>query len=465
MKLHFLGANRQVTGSRYCLEVGDARVMVDCGLFQEREFLDRNWHPCPLPANSFDAMILTHAHIDHTGLVPRLVNQGFHNPIFATAPTCALADIMLLDSARIQWEDAEYKKKRHRREKRKTEHEPAPLYLEDDVRDTLKLLKPCQYDKPVQVADGVEAVFHEAGHILGSAFVEVRVTEQGRTRIVIFSGDIGQWGKPIIRDPELAPRQDFLIMESTYGDRDHEDHGDVASQLSDIANRTLRRGGKLVIPTFAVERAQELMYHISTLVHNDVIPDAPVYLDSPMAVDVTDVFNRFHDYFDEEAWERIASKEPPLRFPGLRLVTKSSDSRKINDYKGPCIIMSTSGMCNAGRIKHHLRQTIDDKRNTILFVGYQAHGTLGRRLVERESNVRIHGRNYTVRAEIAQIYGFSGHADRRQLLKWARGFQSPPSRVFLTHGEEKSAFALAETLRETFHWNTDVPEYGAVVEL
>ena len=465
MKLHFLGANRQVTGSRYCLETEGARVQVDCGLFQEREFEDRNWSDPPIPESSLDALVVTHAHIDHTGLIPRLVARGFRNPIFATAPTCALADIMLYDSARIQLEDAEYKKKRHQRENRTSRHEPQPLYTETDVRETLALMQPCQYGQAVEVAPGVKAIFHEAGHILGSAVVELRAGEGANEQRVVFSGDIGQWGKPIIRDPELPPRADVLVMESTYGDRDHQDHGDVESQLEQIANRTLRRGGRLVIPTFAVERAQELMYHIGSMVHNDVIPDVPIYLDSPMAVDVTEVFQRFREYFDEEAWDRIAEREPPLRFPGLRLVRKSKDSRKINDYRGPCIIMSTSGMCTAGRIKHHLRKSVEDKRNTILFVGYQARGTLGRLLVEGEKRIRIHGRHYTVRAEIARIYGFSGHADRRQLLQWADGLQVAPRRVFLTHGEEDAALALAETLRETRQWNVEVPEYGAAVEL
>ncbi|MCA9175902.1 MAG: MBL fold metallo-hydrolase [Planctomycetales bacterium] len=458
MKLHFLGANRQVTGSCYCIEVAGSRVMVDCGMFQEREFAERNWHDCPVPARSVDALLLTHIHIDHSGRLPDLVRRGFRGKIYATRPTKAMAEIMLLDAAGIQEEDAAYKRKRHQREGRDPSLVKA-LFNRGDVRNTLPLFKAVRYNEPVRVRDGVSAVFHDAGHILGSSILEVICRERGEEKRLIFSGDIGQWGKPLIRDPSLLTKADVVVMESTYGDRDHKEAGDVEAQLEDVLQRTLRRGGNVVIPTFAVERAQELMYHISALVHDDRIPDVPIFLDSPMAVDVTEVFRRYRDCFDEETWERINSNEPPLRFPGLTMARTSHESRAINDHQGPAVIMSTSGMCTAGRIKHHLRRNIGDKNSTVLFVGYQGRGTLGRQILEGNSEVRIHGKQHPVRAEVAQIYGFSGHADRSDLMKWISHFESQPRRLFLTHGEESSSLALAGRIKDELGWDAVVPEY------
>ena len=458
MKLHFLGANRQVTGSCYCIEVAGSRVMIDCGLFQEREFADRNWHDCPVPASTIDAVLLTHIHIDHSGLLPKLVSRGFKGKIYATRPTKAMAEIMLLDSAGIQEEDARYKRKRHRREGRES-IEVKQLYNRGDVRKTLPLFKAVRYNKPVRVRDGIEVTFHDAGHILGSSILEVVVRERGEKKRIVFSGDIGQWGKPLIRDPSLLPHADVVVMESTYGDRDHQDRGDVETQLESVLKRTLERGGNVVIPTFAVERAQELMYHISALVHDDRIPDVHIFLDSPMAVDVTEVFRRYRDCFDEETWERINSDEPPLRFPGLTLARSSNQSKAINEHRAPCVIMSTSGMCTAGRIKHHLRRNITDERSTILFVGYQGRGTLGRQILRGDKQVRIHGQQYEVRADIEQIFGFSGHADRTALMHWISSFQEEPQHLFLTHGEEESSLALAETIKQDLGWDAIVPEY------
>ncbi|MCA9223232.1 MAG: MBL fold metallo-hydrolase [Planctomycetales bacterium] len=465
MKLHFLGANRQVTGSRYCLETDRARVMIDCGLFQERPFAGRNWSTCPLPPASLDAMLLTHAHIDHSGLIPRLVREGFRQTIHATSPTVALCDVMLRDSAEIQMEDAAYKRKRHQREGRRGRYPEEPLYTEEDVDRTMPLFEGVGYGQAIDVAPGISATFFDAGHILGSSMILVTVEENSRTRTILFSGDVGQWEKPIIRDPTLFKRADYVVMESTYGDRDHEDAGDVATQLEHVIRETIERGGNVVIPTFAVERAQELMYFISGLIHDGRVPKVKVFLDSPMAVDVTEIFRRYREYFDQETWQRINSQQSPLHFPGLHFASTVDQSKAINHEQAPSIIMATSGMCTGGRIKHHLRQNITDPRNTILFVGYQGVGTLGREILDRPPYVRIHGRDYKVAAEVRRIYGFSGHADRSALWRWLTHLEQPPQHVFLTHGEETVALALADRIRRELQWTASVPEYQSVVDL
>lgn len=465
MQLAFLGANRQVTGSRYCLHVGKTRVMIDCGLFQEREFQHRNWEPCPVTPRQIDALLLTHAHIDHSGLIPRFVQDGYRRRIYATKPTVELAGIMLRDSAEIQTEDAAYKRKRHRREGRKSRYPEAPLYTLDDAEDAIALLHGVAYHEPIPLGKSLSVTFHDAGHILGSAMLEFRATENGTERTIVFSGDIGQWDKPLIRDPTLLDRADYVIMESTYGNRDHEKTGDIEEQIAEIVNSTAQRGGKVIVPTFAVERAQELMYFISRLVHEDRIPDLPIYLDSPMAVDVTDIFRRFEHWLDDETRALLHSAEPPLKFPGLHMARSAGESRAINQVEGPAIIMSPSGMCTAGRIKHHLRQHIGNAQNTILFVGFQGPGTLGREILEGSPRVRIHGRTYEVRAEIAKLNGCSAHADRSALLRWLGGFDTKPRRIFLTHGEEQVSLEFAEGLRRELKLDVSVPQYDSIVDL
>jgi metallo-beta-lactamase family protein len=465
MKLHFLGANRQVTGSRYCLEVGDDRVMIDCGMFQERPYLDRNWDECPLPASEFKALVLTHAHVDHCGLIPKFVREGYRRPILCTRPTVDLTEVILRDSARIQGEDVKYKKKRHSKEGRKGKHPEVPLFTEADVEKTIPKLQGVPYGKKQPVTDSIDVTFHDAGHILGSAMLQFHVREKGREQTVLFSGDIGQWGKPLIRDPSLFTQADYVVMESTYGDREHVDGGSIEHQLEKVINETVGRGGNVVIPTFAVERSQELMYYISRLVHADRIADIPVFLDSPMAIDVTEIFRLFRDCFDESTWQLITSNEPPLRFPGLRMVRSSQDSREINKLRSPHIVMATSGMCTAGRIKHHLRHNIGDARSTILFVGYQAHGTLGRQIVEGSPIVRIHGREWKVKAQVRRIDGFSGHADRSDLLRWIGNLNDAPKEIFLVHGEEEAARSFAQLVAEQLKWKASVPAYRETVEL
>jgi metallo-beta-lactamase family protein len=465
VKLHFMGANRQVTGSRYCLETTRSRVMIDCGMFQERQFASRNWNDCPLPVDSINALLLTHAHIDHCGLIPRLVRHGYRRPIYCTPATVDLVEIMLRDAAHIQEEDAAYKRKRHRREGRSGRYDGQPLFDDRDVDETVKLLAAVPYDRKHVVTEDVSVVFREAGHILGSAMLEFEVRDESQQRKVVFSGDIGQWNKPLIHDPSRFEQADFVVMESTYGDREHDRSTDVETQLEHVINSTVRAGGNVVVPTFAVERAQELMYYLSRLVHENRIPDIPIFLDSPMAIDVTQVFRQHRDRFDKETWQRITDGLPPLDFPGLVLARGTDESKAINRVNEPCVIMSTSGMCTAGRIKHHLRQNLPRQNSTILFVGYQAHGTLGRQILDRKREVRIHGGMYPVRARVEQIYGFSGHADRSGLLYWAAGFQQPPRRLFLTHGEEQASLALADALRAEHGWDLLVPDYDSTSDL
>jgi len=438
--------------------------MIDCGLFQERQFKTRNWRKCPIPPESINALVLTHAHIDHCGLIPRLVGEGLAAPLLMTAPTADLVEIMLRDAAHIQVEDLAYKQKRHRKEGRKGPYPDEPLFDDKDVDQTLPMIQPESYNTAVKVTEDVTLTFHEAGHILGSAMLEFQIREGEKNCRIIFSGDMGQWDKPLIHDPAVFTAADYIVMESTYGDRDHKDGGDILDQLERVINSTVRAGGRVVIPTFAVERAQELMFFISQLVYEDRIPDIPVYLDSPMAVDVTQVFRRHRDRFDEETWESITQGAPPLNFPGLQISRTTEQSKAINAKDDPSIIMSTSGMCTAGRIKHHLRQNISCPESTILFVGYQAHGTLGRRILDGHPEVRIHGQNYEVKANIAQIFGFSGHADRAALLHWLSHFEQPPKRLFLTHGDEEAATSLAAEIRQTHQWPVLVPDYESTVD-
>ncbi len=459
MNIQFLGANRQVTGSRYLIEGGGLRLLVDCGMFQERAFTKRNWESSPVPPDTIDYLLLTHAHLDHSGLIPKLVAEGFDKPILTTAPSVELAEIILSDAAHIQEEDAKYKIKRHKREGRKPAHPVVPLFTAEDVDRALHLFRATEYSKPVQLNENVSVTFHDAGHILGSAMLELKIKENGLSRTVIFSGDIGQCDKPIIRDPTMLDHADYIVMESTYGDRDHGKTEAVEDQLCDVVNNAVAAGGNIIIPTFAVERAQELMYHLGRLMSEKRIPHLMAFLDSPMAVNVTDVFRRHRYCMDEEAHAILDAGEELLRFPGLNLVRSTAESKAINRIKGSCIIMAGSGMCTAGRVKHHLVNNVSSPECTVVIVGYQANGTLGRRLVQGDSPVRIHGREHEVNATIEQIHGFSAHADRAALLKWLGNFGTAPKRIFLSHGEESGAEKLASEIRAKWGWTVDVPEY------
>ena len=465
MKLQFLGAARQVTGSQAYLGADGVRVLVDCGMFQEREFQERNWEPSPVRARDLDAILLTHAHVDHCGLAPKLVRDGFRGAIITTGASADLIELVLRDSAKIQAEDAAYKKRRHRRERRRGKHPVKPLYTVQDVERTLTLVKPVAYEQTVGVGDGCTAVLHDAGHILGSAMIELTLRAEGKSRRLVFSGDIGQWGKPLVRDPTALAEADYIVMESTYGDREHQNDGDVETQLAEVIGTTVGRGGNVVVPIFAIERAQEFIYYITRLRQAERIPAVPVFLDSPMAANATEIFRRHRECFDLEAWQLITSGHSPLQLPGLKMTRAVEESKEINNHGGPAIILSTSGMCTAGRIKFHLRQNIGRPECTILFVGYQAKGTLGRQILDGKPEVRIHGRVHLVKAQVEQVRGFSGHADRAGLFRWLGYFNHPPKQLFLNHGEEGEALALQSFLRERLDWNVTVPQYGEVVDL
>jgi metallo-beta-lactamase family protein len=460
LRLRFLGAAGQVTGSCFLLETGDLRLLVDCGAFQERAALDRNWEPFPVPPETLDAVLLTHAHVDHSGLLPKLVKEDFGGRIVTTAATADLLSIVLMDSARIQEEDAAFKKKRHLKEGRTGPHPEVPLYTVEDAERTLPLVEDVAYDAPIPLGEGIVARFHDAGHILGSAMIELTVPENGAVRTVLFSGDIGQWNKPLVRDPSVFARADTVVMESTYGDREHEDPKDVETLLADAVNAAVRAGGNVVIPTFAVERAQELMFHFGRLLRAKRIPPLLFFLDSPMAVDVTEVFEAHPECLDEETIRMIREDGGPFSFPGLKLIRTTEESKAINAVLGTSVIMAGSGMCTAGRIKHHLARNIGRPESVILFVGYQARDTLGRRILERPPDVRIFGETRPVRARIEKIEGFSAHADRRGLHRWLDAFQTPPRRLFVCHGDGDVSEAFAAEIRKARGWRAIVPSYG-----
>jgi len=459
VKISFFGANRQVTGSRHYLQLDGCSLLIDCGMFQERPLLDRNWERFPIPPERIDAVLLTHAHLDHCGLLPRLAAEGFSGRILATPATVELTEIILRDSAHTQVEDAAFKRKRHRREGRRGKHPEIPLYTEKEVEKVLPLMEKVPYHQQVNLGDNVSVRFFDAGHILGSAIVEVRTTGTQQRRF-LFSGDLGREDAPIVRDPTLFAEADYVIMESTYGNRDHAPAGEIPEQLAQIITDTASRGGNVVIPVFALERSQEVLYHLAELIRTKQIPPLPVFLDSPMAIAITQVFRRHPECYDEDAWTLLQSGESVLGFSGLQFTRTVEQSKAINQLKQPAVILASSGMCTAGRIKHHLKHNITRSESTILFVGYQAPGTLGRQIADRRPQVRIHGRIWPVRARVEQIHGYSGHADRTALLEWLAALDSPPRRLFLVHGEESSSMELAQQIRRLFGWQPFVPEYG-----
>lgn len=465
MKLAFFGAARQVTGSSFYVEALGVKVLVDCGLHQERPFLERNWSRFPVDPSTLHAVLLTHAHLDHSGLLPKLVRDGFQGPILCTGATADLLAIALMDSARIQEEDAAYKMKRHRREGRRGPHPEVPLYTTADAARVMPAVEEVAYGERRTVGPGLAAVFHDAGHILGSSMIELEVRENGLGRRLVLSGDIGQWDRPFVRDPSVFESADYVVMESTYGDRDHEDPAGVEELLARIIRETAAAGGNVVIPTFAIERAQDLMFHLSRLVRSGAIPRLPIFLDSPMAREVTEAFERHPEYFDEEVRALLASGESPFRFPGLVIVRTPEESKAINEVRGPAVIMAGSGMCTGGRIKHHLALNIARPESTVLFVGYQARDTLGRQILERPAEVRILGRTLPVRARVAKINGFSAHADRKALDRWLDAFRTPPRRLFVAHGDEEVVRATAERVRRERGWTVEAPEYLEIWDL
>lgn len=463
--LSFLGAARNVTGSRYLLETDAARVLVDCGLYQERALRNRNHEKFHCDPSTIDAVVLTHGHLDHCGLLPKLYKEGFRGRIICTDVTAEVATIVWHDAASLQLLDIRNKKRRHQRQGRTSPHPLEPLYLEEHVKECEKLFDPVAYGQSVAVAEGVDAVFRDVGHILGSAMVKLTVADGTTSRTIVFSGDIGSWDKPILRDPATCELADYVVMESTYGDRVHEDRVSTADQLEKVINETVHRGGNILIPSFAIERSQEVLYHLHLLRKEKRIPRLMVILDSPMAIRVTEVFKKHEHLFDAEMRALLEDGAGPFSFTGLKMSRTTDDSKSINNIKGSAIIIAGSGMCTGGRIKHHLVHNIERPESAVLFVGYQANGTLGRLLVEGVDPVRILGEKRDVNARIVQIHGFSGHADQNELLRWASSLKSAPKHAFVTHGGSGVSARFAQLLHDRFGWETSNPPYQHQAEL
>lgn len=468
MELHFWGATRTVTGSMHELRQGNRRILLDCGLFQGRRAEARDRNCCfPFPAATVERVILSHAHIDHSGNLPNLVKQGFGGPIHATAATADLCRSMLVDSAYLQERDAEFLARRKERRKRVLdnydEEDVKPLYTIADAENALPLFRPLPMHGTEDLGGGLQVETVEAGHMLGSVSM---VLTDGKVRVG-FSGDIGRPHLPIIRDPQTLPHCDYLIMESTYGDRLHLDEGAVADKLADIVNRTAARGGKIVAPAFAVGRTQQLVVLLNQLVKANRIPSIPVFVDSPLAVNVTDTFRKYSNLFDAETAAMLKADHDGdvFGFQRLKYIRDVADSKALNDLRGPMLIISASGMCEAGRVIHHLRNTVSDPRNTVLITGFQAEHTLGRKILEKWPEVPIFGEMYRLRAEVAKINELSGHADQRELLAWLKPIVGGLKKIFLVHGESRQQEVFKTAVEAVYDVEVLIPSRGDSVVL
>ena len=478
-KITFYGGVGTVTGSKYLLEHNDVRVLVDCGLFQGlKELRERNWEDPPFDPEKLNAVIITHAHIDHTGYLPRIVKLGFRGPVYTSKATADLLKILLPDSGRLQEEEADYRNRHNL-----TSHTPAlPLYDEDDAREALKLIRTCSNNGiPTDLGGGFTASFHIAGHIIGASLVLVEMrggvapadptadvigvegADEGSVRF-LFSGDLGHYDQPIVKDPAPPPACDYLMCESTYGDRLHGDV-DSKSQMARIINEAVKRNGPILIPAFAVGRTQEVLYLIRELEEEGRIPVLPVAVDSPMAAQATQVYNRWNEEHDEDYASVLAQKRHPLRTKSMTTASSRDESKKLNDMRGPRIIISASGMMTGGRVLHHAVRILPDERATVVFVGYQAAGTTGRKIQDGERLVKIMKHMVEVNCHVEKVEGFSAHADWKAVLRWLDGLPDAPKQVFTTHGEPEAAEAMAEHIRERFGWNVTVPHYQQTVEL
>jgi metallo-beta-lactamase family protein len=457
MKLQFLGAAGTVTGSKFWLTGQNHRVLIDAGMFQGRRALrERNWEPLPIDPGTLDAVLLTHAHIDHTGYLPRLGRDGLNCKVHCTWGTRDLAKILLPDAARLQEEEANF-----RNRKKKTKHKPAlPLFSIVDAEQVIGRLTGHCYEESFQPVEGWTATYQDAGHILGSAWLDLNVAGKR----MIFSGDLGRTGAPILKDPKPPSGScDVLLLESTYGDRKHANN-DKLEDLAEVVVRVAKGGGTLVIPAFAVERTQEILYLLEELIRRDDIPKLPVFIDSPMAVKATRLFRERHEYYDEETKALVRQGERVLGYKNLKLCESVQESKDVLTTPAPKIVISASGMATGGRILHHLRNYLPDPKNHVLMVGYQSEGTRGWRLLKGDDKIKIFGDYIPVRAGVTKLEGFSGHADHSEVLKWCEGFEKPPGITYLVHGEEDSLHAQAASLR-ALGWNVKVPEHLEEVEL
>ena len=464
MKLSFFGADQCVTGSCHCLEVGGKRILVDCGLQQGRDEVSNE--EFPFAAGTIDFVLVTHAHIDHSGRIPMLIKQGFQGRILTTRLTADLLEIMLLDSAHIQESDAEWK---NRKGARSGAPHVEPLYTIEDAQRVNEFMTTCEYGETVDLCEGVKVEFVDAGHLLGSASIIVDATEGGVTKRLVFSGDIGNVNQPIIRDPTLLTGADYVVMESTYGDRNHTEVWSYTDDLAAIIDETIAKGGNVIIPSFAVGRTQELLYFIREIKDAKMVksnPDFPVYIDSPLAKKATTIFTgNLHGYLDEEALELVQDGTHMFNFTNLRMTETSEESKALNLDPTPKVIISASGMCDAGRIRHHLKHNLWREECTVVFVGFQGEGTLGRSLLEGTKSVRLFGEEIAVHAKIVNFQGLSSHADRDHLLAWIQSIQAPkPQHVFIVHGDREVAPYFAKSV-EALGFTTHAPQYTEVYDL
>ncbi len=464
MKLVFLGADHEVTGSCHYLETGHTRLCVDCGMEQGENIYENQ--EIPVNPAELDYILITHAHIDHTGLIPMMYAKGFRGKIYATKATVDLCAIMLRDSAHIQQFEAEW---RNRKAQRAGGEPYVPLYTMEDAMNAIRLLKACEYNEVIPLNDDVSIRFTDVGHLLGSSSIEIFAKEKDQTRTLCFSGDIGNVNKPILRNPVYTKEADYVIMESTYGDRFHGEHPDYVGELAAIIESTFEKGGNVVIPAFAVGRTQELLYFIRKIKADKMIrtnPNFEVYVDSPLAVEATNIFGKnVENCFDEEARALVNQGINPIGFPGLKLSITSDESKAINFDQAPKVIISASGMCEAGRIRHHLKHNLWRAESTIVFCGYQAVGTMGRNLLEGAQTVKLFGETIDVRARIAKIDGISGHADKTGLIHWVSAFEKKPKRVFVVHGEDTVCTSFAECLEKEHGFVTGAPFSGSEYDL
>lgn len=465
MKISFLGASRIVTGSNFLIETRDTKFLIDCGMFQGNKSINKmNYQPFSFNPKEIDFLVLSHAHIDHSGRIPKLIKEGFKGNIYTTKATVDLCSIMLPDSGHIQEMENEWDNRKRRRSGEKLRE---PLYTMEEAEESLRNFIPVLYDQKIELNEEVTLRFRDAGHILGSSIIELWIKEEGDREIkLVFSGDLGRRNRPILRDPYLIDEADYLIIESTYGNRLHPPSKDDAKELISIINATVKKGGNIVIPSFAVERAQDIIYELNKYyseyikTENQDFLDVPVYVDSPLTASATEIFLRNPDCFDEETLKLINIGNNPLDFHNLKFTRTTEESKQINFSKESKVIISASGMCTAGRIKHHLKHNLWRKESSIVFVGYQAQGTLGRRIKEGEKVVKIFGEEIQVNAKIYSLEGFSGHADREGIIQWIKSIKNKPKKIFVVHGEEEATGEISRKIEEELKIKTYIPELG-----
>lgn len=470
MNIRFLGAVKGVTGSSHLISFNNNNILLDCGMYQGKDD-DLNLEEFEINPADIDCLLLSHSHIDHSGRIPLLVKKGFRGKIYCSKPTYNLCEIMLIDSAHIQETEAEWKNKKAQRQGKKLVE---PMYTQSDAMESLQYFEPVQYDQILNICEGLTVKFNDAGHILGSSIIEMWFDDGKEAIKVVYSGDLGMHEKPLLKDPSIIEKADYVIMEATYGDRIHDNIEQRTEELINIILKTAKRGGNVIIPSFAVGRTQELIYELNKYYDSHLdqmgareneLKKIPVYVDSPLATKATEVFKQNANVFDQEARDYILKGDNPLEFENLHFTHSADDSKALNLSKEPKIIISASGMCEAGRIKHHLKHNLWRKESSIVFVGYQAEGTLGRKIMDGEKIVKVLGENINVKAEIYNVEGFSGHADKIALLEWLKGFKEKPETVFIVHGEKEAKINFAKEVKERLGLNSIIPEYNVVYDI